>query len=699
MAVLQAHVTARRPLSLLANSEVLVALGVVGVLTIMMIPLPPLMLDMFLAFNMTLALLVLLLTIYAGRPLEFSIFPSLLLITTLFRLSLNVASTRLVLLHGHTGSGAAGMVIKSFGSFMVGGNPTVGLVVFIILVVVNFVVITRGSGRIAEVAARFTLDAMPGKQMSIDADLNAGLVDESEAKRRRAEIAKEADFYGAMDGASKFVRGDAIAGVLITLINIVGGLVIGVFQQDLDVHTAMQNYTLLTIGDGLVSQIPALIISTGAGILVSRAAGEGDMGTDFARHFGSQPRALALASGVVAVVGLLPGLPLVPFTSLAAVLAFLAYRARQAMIRTAQQPEADVEPRRPHGPEPVESLLPLDPLELEVGYGLIPLVDEEQQGELLDRIRLIRRQFALEMGLVVPPLHVRDNLQLKPGEYAICIRGNEVARGELMPDHFLAMEPGDVKRRVEGIPTVEPAFQLPALWISSSKKEEAQIAGYTVADPASVVATHLSETISRHADELLGRQDVQNLLDNLSKRYPRVVEELTPGLLSLGQVQKVLQNLVRERVCIRDLLTIVETLADYAVVTKDPDLLTEYVRQRLARAIIKPYLRADKKLSVIVVGAEVEEAITASVRETEHGTYLAMEPSTVDRINRCLKRVLDRLPPQASAPLLLASPRIRRHLRRLCERFHPDLAVLSDSEVVGDAKIAVVDTLELSNAH
>jgi flagellar biosynthesis protein FlhA len=698
MTVLEAHVGSRRTLALFANSEVVFALGVVGVLIVMMIPLPPLMLDMLLAFNITLALLILLLTLSASRPLEFSIFPSLLLITTLFRLSLNIASTRLVLLHGHTGSAAAGKVIKGFGSFMVGGNTTVGLVVFVILVVVNFVVITKGSGRIAEVAARFTLDAMPGKQMSIDADLNAGLIDENEAKRRRMEIAREADFYGAMDGASKFVRGDAIAGVLITLINIIGGLVIGVFQQGLEISMAIQNYTLLTIGDGLVSQIPALIISTAAGILVSRAAGEGHMGTEYARHFGIHPRALALAAGIVLIVGMLPGLPLLPFAILATVLGFSAYSAGQAKLQAAQAAAQEVEPQRPRGPESVEALLPLDALELEVGYGLIPLVDEEQHGDLLDRIRLMRRQFALEMGLVVPPLHVRDNLQLKPGEYTICIKGNEVAGGELIPDHYLAMIPGEVKREIEGIPTVEPAFQLPAVWIPAAKKDEAQFAGYTVADPASVIATHLSETLSRHADELLGRQDVQKLLDNLSNNYPKVVEELTPALLPLGGIQKVLQNLVRERISIRDLLTIVETLADYAALTKDPDLLTEYVRQRLARTIIRSYLGTDKVLQVIMVGSTLEEAVSNAVRETDYGSYLAMEPAMAEMIASETKKILERLPPEVEAPVLLASPRIRRHLRKLCERFQLDLAVLSDSEIVNDVEIRVIDKLELVHA-
>jgi len=698
MAVASAE-TGVRPFAHLANSQVAVAVGVVGVLVVMMIPLPTVIMDMLLAFNITLSLLILLLTIYVRRPLEFAVFPSILLITTLFRLSLNIASTRLVLLYGHTGTGAAGRVIKGFGAIMVGGNATVGLVIFVILVVVNFVVITKGSGRIAEVAARFTLDAMPGKQMSIDADLNAGLVDENEARRRRADIAKEADFYGAMDGASKFVRGDAIACVLITLINIIGGLIIGVFQQGLDVKTASQNYTLLTIGDGLVSQIPALVISSAAGILVSRAADEADMGKMLARQLLLQPKPLALAAAMALVVGCAPGIPFMPFLILAAVLSLIAYHAGEEQARAAREATAKAKPEPSRASEAVEAPPPLDILELEVGYGLIPLVDEEQQGELLGRIRLMRRQFAGDFGIVIPPLHVRDNLQLKPGEYVISIKGNEVARGELMPDHYLAIAPGEVKRRIEGIPTKEPAFQLPALWIPAEKRDEAQFAGYTVADPSSVIATHLSETISRYGAELLGRQDIQHLLDNLSKTYPKVVEELTPGLLSLGGIQKVLQNLVRERVPVRDLLTILETLADYAPLTKDPDLLTEYVRQRLARTIMKPYLTPDKKLHVVMVGADVEQAVTSAVRDTDHGSYLAMEPSMVERITKALRKVLERAGAEVTTPVLLASPRIRRHLRRLSERFQPEVAVLSDTEIAGDVEIRVSATLELSHAN
>ncbi len=674
-----------------ANVDVAVALGVVGILMVMIIPLPTGMLDMLLAFNITLSIMVLLLTFYIVRPLDFSVFPSLLLIATLFRLSLNIASTRLILLNGHSGSLAAGHIIKSFGSFVVGGNTTVGLVVFMILVVINFVVITKGAGRIAEVAARFTLDAMPGKQMSIDADLNAGLIDEAEARARRAEIAKEAEFYGAMDGASKFVRGDAIAGIVITLINIVGGLIIGVVQMNLDFSTAVQNYTLLTIGDGLVSQIPALIISTAAGILVSRAASEGNMGQDLANQFRLQPRALTIASCVVFLFGLAPGMPALPFLLLSGTLFFVSRMvaaADQARALEVQKEEQDMGDAAT--PEQVESLLPLDMLELEIGYSLIPLVDDQRQGGLLDRIRALRKQYALEMGLIIPPLHIRDNLELKPNEYAICIKGNRVATGELMMDHYLAIDPGDTKFKVEGIRTREPAFGLPALWITPDKKGDAQLAGYTVVDLASIVTTHLSEVVRVHGYEFLGRQEVQRLLDNLSETHPKAVEELTPAQLSLGAVQKILQNLIREQVSIRDLLTIVETLADYAPLTKDTDLLTEYVRQKLARTIVKPYLDKNNTLKVFSVSPAVEEILAKGINQTEYGAYLALEPGEAQRIIDSIKKVVDNAAAQIEQAVVMCSSTVRRHLKKLCERFDLQVAVLSHNEIPPGIKVEAI---------
>jgi flagellar biosynthesis protein FlhA len=684
-------------LSLGANSDIGIALGILGILMVMIIPLPTGILDMMLAFNITLAVIVLLLTIYTIRPVEFSVFPSLLLITTLFRLSLNIASTRLILLNGHSGPFAAGKIIKGFGSFVVGGNTTVGLVVFLILVVINFVVITKGSGRIAEVAARFTLDAMPGKQMSIDADLNAGLIDEGEARARRAEIAKEAEFYGAMDGASKFVRGDAIAGIIITLINIVGGLIIGVIQIGLDLQTAAQNYTILTIGDGLVSQIPALIISTGAGILVSRAASEENMGGELVKQFGFHPRALTIASAVILAFGLAPGMPFIPFAVLAAMVFFLA----RTMLQETSGDETEMETSQEAtmeelGPEQVERLLPLDMLELEIGYGLIPLVDNQAQAGLLDRIRSLRKQFALEMGLIIPSLHIRDNLELKPNQYSICIKGNKVASGELMMDHYLAIDPGDVRTKLKGIQTVEPAFGLPALWIASDKKGDAQLAGYTVVDLSSVLTTHLSEVIRHAGYEFLGRQEVQRLLDNLAKTHPKAVEELTPGLLSVGAIQKILQNLVRERVSIRDLLTIVETLADYAAMTKDTDLLTEYVRQRLARSLTQSYVDKNQTLQVFSTTPQIEEMITKGINQTEYGSYLALEPQQAQDIVMSAKDVIDANAANADHPVILCSSTIRRHLKKLCERFQLHVAVLSHNEIPGELKVESLGEIGIS---
>jgi len=683
-----------------ANVDIGVSVGIVAILMVMIIPLPTGILDILLALNITIGVMVLLLTIYAVRPLDFSVFPSLLLVTTLFRLSLNIASTRLILLNGHGGSLAAGQIIKSFGSFVVGGNPAVGLVVFVILVVINFVVITKGAGRIAEVAARFTLDAMPGKQMSIDADLNAGLIDESAARSRRSEIAKEAEFYGAMDGASKFVRGDAIAGIIITLVNIIGGLVIGVLQMGLDLSTAVQNYTLLTIGDGLVSQIPALVISTAAGILVTRAGAEGNIGTELAQQFGVNPRALMISSGIIFLFGLAPGMPAVPFMILATAVFFFGRAVTGAAQKTKlEAEEAELEEAAGEtSTEEVESLLPLDMLELEIGYGLIPLVDNKTQGNLLERIRSLRRQFAVEMGLIMPSLHIRDNLELKPNEYAVCIKGNEVARGELLMDHLLAIDPGDVKAKVEGMATKDPAFGLPAIWIPQDKKSDAQFAGYTVVDLPSVITTHISELVRRDGYEFLGRQEVQRHLDSVSETSPKVVEELVPGNLSLGALQKVLQNLVREQVSIRDMLTILETLADYAPMTKDTDLLTEYVRQRLARSLTKPYIGKDRVLRVLSVGAGLEEAVASGINQSEYGSYLALDPRQANQIIEAVKNSLERSAVKLEQPVMLCSTTVRRHLKKLCERFQIPLTVLSYNEIPSGLQVETVEEIRVKTS-
>lgn len=683
----------------LDSTNVIAAAGVLSIVLIMVMPVPPIALDLLLAFNMTASLLVLLLSLYILRPLDFPIFPSLLLVTTLFRLSLNIASTRLILLHGHEGIDAAGKIIMGFGQFAVGGNFVVGAIIFFILIIINFVVITKGAGRIAEVAARFTLDAMPGKQMAIDADLNAGLIDEKTARQRRKEIAREAEFYGAMDGASKFVRGEAIAGIIILLINVIGGFIIGVLQQNLAVAVAAKSYTLLTIGDGLVSQIPALIISTAAGILVTRASSDASMGREFFKQFAVQPEALAVTSGVIFFFGMVPGLPTLPFFVLSlgmGGLAYLAYRERLAVQKqVAERPET--QPAAAKGPEPgsheeLEKLLSLDVLSLEVGYGLIPLVDEEQGGDLLERIRSIRRQFAQEMGIMVPSLHVRDNLQLAPGEYSILIKGLEVARVELLLGHLLAMAPDEVKRPIEGIPTTDPAFGLEAVWIPEAMREEAQLAGYTVVDLSTVIATHLSEVIRQNADEFIGRQEVQKMLDNLAKTYPKAVEEAN-SVCPLGLAQKVLQNLIKERVSLRDLLTIVEALADYAGYTKDPEVLTEYVRQRLGKSIVKPFLRPDNTLLVMTMEPSMEDQIRKGIQQTEHGSFLTLDPASIQRLVQAVQRAVEAVTAKGIQPVILCGPQVRRHLKKILDRFIPNVTVLSHSEVTGSIKLEAVEII------
>ncbi|MEE9240566.1 MAG: flagellar biosynthesis protein FlhA [bacterium] len=682
------------------NSDVAMAIGIVGILMVMILPIPPPLLDALLSFSITFGLIILLVSLYTLEPLEFSVFPTLLLVTTLFRLSLNVASTRLILLNGHEGTGGAGQVIEAFGSFVVGGNYVVGLVVFIILVIINFVVITKGAGRVAEVAARFTLDAIPGKQMAIDADLNAGLVNEAEARKRREEISREADFFGSMDGASKFVRGDAIAGLIITFVNLLGGLAIGVFQRGMPLAEAASTYSILTVGDGLVAQVPSLLISTAAGIVVTRSAGQTHLGATISTQILSHTRAIGVASVLLFVLGMFPGLPQVPFILLAGITGGLAYYLSQEQKTETQRKveEAAAAPAEPAatGPESMDPFLQVDLLELDVGYSLIPLVDARQNGELLERIRSIRRQFATEMGLVIPPLHIRDNLQLKPGEYMVLLKGVEIARGELMMDHFLAMDTGTVETTVPGIPTTEPAFELPALWITPSNKERAQFVGYTVVDPATVVATHLTELIKKNGSELITRSEVQNLLDKVAERHPKVIEELVPNLLSLGRVQKVLQNLVREGVSIRDLVTVLETLADYAPISQDPDVLTEYVRSRLARNLTSQFAGDSGSISVITLDSESEKVLVNSLQHTDHGSYLAMDPGQADRLLRSIQGQIDQFESSTAAPVLLASPAIRGHLRKFTERFIPQLAILSHNEIAPGVRIQSLGTVSVS---
>lgn len=682
------------------NTDLLIAFGLLAVLAVMLIPLPAFMLDVALTFSLALSLLILLVSIYTKRALDFKSFPSLLLLTTLYRLSLNVATTRVVLTHGHEGPQAAGDVIKAFGNFVVGNNYVIGFVVFIILIVINFIVITKGSGRVAEVAARFTLDAMPGKQMSIDADLNAGLINESEARRRRKEIEQEADFYGAMDGASKFVRGDAIAGIIITVINILGGLMIGVIQKGLDVSTAAKYYTMLTIGDGLLSQIPALIISTAAGIIVTRSStNEENMGAEVANQLLVSPRAIYISSTVLALLGLVPGLPTFPFLSMAILLSSVGwvigkYKSEEVMAEKKKADAAAAAPKK----ENVETLLPLDMVELEVGYGLINVVESEQSGDLLERIVSIRKQFALDLGIVVPSIHIRDNLQLAPGEYRLLIKGNRVGGGTLKPDYLLAMDPGNVSTRVEGIATREPAFGLDAIWISASRKEEAEMAGYTVVDLPTVMATHLTEIIRTHAHELLGRQEVSALIENFKKTHPKVVEELIPDLLSLGSVVRVLQNLLKEQISIRDLLTVFETLADEGGRTKDIEVLTESARKALSRSITAKYTTEQGNIPVMTLHPQVEEMISNSLLQTEQGVQLVMDPSSAHQLINQIAHTVEGHPEIAGQPLLLTSPTSRRHIYKLTSRFIPQLIVLSHNELTTDAHIKSVATVELTHA-
>jgi len=679
-------------------SELVVAIGVMMVLAVMVMPIPPFVLDILLSFSLTFSIIILLVSIFMLAPLEFSIFPSLLLIVTLLRLSLNVASTRIILLHGNEGPDAAGQVIQSFGSFVVGGNYVVGTVIFIILVLINFIVITKGTVRTSEVAARFTLDAIPGKQMSIDADLNAGIITDQDARARRQKLEREADFYGSMDGAIRFVRGDAIAGILITLINIIGGFSIGVFQQGMEVSEAAQVYTLLTIGDGLVSQLPALVISTAAGLVVTRAASDKNMPMELVSQLLNQPYAFVIASVALFFFGMIPGLPHFPFFLLSVLTGAVAYyRLRDIQTEEAQKLKKLDEEARAPVPERVESILPLDIMELEVGYELIPLVDADRNGELLERIKSIRRQFALEMGFIVPPLHIRDNLQLKSSDYSIVLKGVEVAHGAVIMGRLLAMNPGDSEKEIEGIKTKEPTFGLPAVWVPASAKQEAQIAGYTVVDPATVITTHIKETIKRHGHELLGRQESQALLDKFKESNPKVVEELIPNLLTLGKVQRVLQNLLKEQISIRDLRTILEQLADFAPTTQDTDVLTEFVRQALSRPITKQYQAADGTLSVMTLDRGIEDIIEGSIQKTETSSFLALEPGVAEKLLARLKASMESIAPKLeTSPVLLASPAIRLHLRRFTERFLPDLVILSHSEVVPSVQIKTLEVVNIN---
>lgn len=675
--------------------ELAVLVGVILIVVMLIIPLPPVALDILIILNISLALLIILTSMNVKEPLQFSVFPTLLLIVTLYRLGLNVSTTRSIL-----SIGEAGKVIDTFGAFVIGGNPLVGFVVFLILIIIQFIVITKGAERVSEVGARFTLDAMPGKQMSIDADLNAGMISDIEAKERREKIEREADFYGAMDGASKFIKGDAIAGIIIVLINIIFGLIIGMVQMDLTFSEAVQKFTLLTVGDGLVTQIPALLISTATGIVVTRAASDSNLSTDIIKQLLAYPKMLYIAGGTIFTLGALTPIPFLLTTPIALFLIFGGYQLsrfaqKEEEAKASKEEESEEDVNDMKSPESVVNLLQVDPIEFEFGYGLIPLADANQGGDLLDRVVMIRRQLALELGMIVPVIRIRDNIQLQPNEYVIKIKGNEVARGELLLDHYLAMSPGVEDENINGIETIEPAFGLPALWIGEDMKEQAELSGYTVVDPPSVVSTHLTEVIKRHAHELIGRQETKQLIDHLKESYPTLVEEVTPNPLTVGEIQKVLANLLKEGVSIRNLPVIFETLADYGPLTKDMNLITEYVRQALSRQISKQFATPGEPLYVITLSGAVEKKIADSVQQTEYGSFLAMDPDDSQKILESMTFELERLNQMGQLPIILCSPSVRMYVRQLIERQLPNIPVLSYNELEPDIEVQSVGVVNI----
>ncbi|MEI4788911.1 flagellar biosynthesis protein FlhA [Bacillus sp. FJAT-53060] len=670
-----------------------VLFSVILIVAMLVIPFPPILLSILIIINISLALIVLLTTMNMQEPLQFSIFPSLLLLLTLFRLGLNISTTRSIL-----STGDAGKVVETFGSFVVGGNVLVGLVVFLILIIIQFIVITKGAERVSEVAARFTLDAMPGKQMSIDADLNAGMLTESEARNRREKVAREADFYGAMDGASKFVKGDAIAGIIIVIINIIFGIIIGMLQQGMSIQESASHFTLLTVGDGIVSQIPALLISTATGIVVTRAASNGNLGSDITGQLFAFPTMLYVTAGTIFLLGVFTPIGVLLTGPIAGFLALGAYmmsknKQDQEEIEEVLEEQAEVEEMK--SPESVIHLLQMDAIEFEFGYGLIPLADANQGGDLLDRIVMIRRQLALELGLVIPVVRIRDNIALNPNEYRLKIKGNEVAKGELLLDHYLAMSPTPDDDPIEGIETIEPSFRLPAKWISEAEKDQAEMLGYTVVDPASVVSTHITEKIRQNTHDLLGRQETKQLIDHLKESYPVLVDEITPNPLAVGDIQKVLAKLLKEKVSIRNLVTIFETLADYGKLTTDTDLLTEYVRQSLARQITAQYARENELLKVVTCSGRVEKVIADSVQQTEHGNYLSLDPESSESVIQSVAKEIEQLSLRQETPVLLCSPPIRMYVKQLLERYFPDLPVLSYNELEANVEVQSIGVVDI----
>jgi flagellar biosynthesis protein FlhA len=678
---------------LFRNGDVLLIGGLFGTVLLMILPVNPMLLDGFLAISIALSLLILLSILYVKEPAEFTGFPTLLLFVTLYRLSLNIASTRLILLDGY-----AGHIIETFGNYVVHGNYVVGLVIFLILVLINFIVITKGAGRIAEVAARFTLDAMPGKQMAIDAELNAGIINEKEARTRRRTVEQEADFYGAMDGASKFVRGDAIAAILITLINVLGGFAIGIMQKGMTVSEALQRFTLLSIGDGLVSQIPALIISIAAGILVTRAAAKEELGNELTKQLLSYPKVMAILTFMLLVFAVVPGLPMFPFLLLASMTGYLAYHLRgeqQAAKSTAAIGEAAGAAAKgaAASPDKLETLLNLDALQIELGYGLINLADARKGGDLLERVTGVRKTFAQEMGVIIPPIRLRDNLQLEANRYRFLLKGNSIVEGELMPGHWLAMNASNSKVVLKGLPTVEPVFKLPATWIAETERKNAEVSGYTVVDAPSVLVTHLSETVKRHCHEILSRQDVQNLLDNLKTTHATVVTELIPSQLNVGQVQRILQNLLAEGVSIRNLAGILEKVSDYTSTTKNPDELSEHARRALGSQIVKPYQTEKGGLQAITLDPRLEQQIAQGMRQTSTEISLSMEPKLARHVVDTLSQRLQQLLSAGQPPVVLCAPQIRLAFRRFFETTFSELTVLAYTEVPARIEIQSSGTI------
>lgn len=679
-----------------SQSDLGVVFGLILTLAVMIVPISPFMMDMFIALTLAGTILILLISVYIKKPLDFSTFPSVLLVVTLFRLSLNVASTRNILIRGaDEKTGAAGDIIQAFGEYVVGGNFAVGIILFIIFVIINFIVITKGAGRVAEVAARFTLDAMPGKQMAIDADLNAGLIDEKMAKTRREEVAQEADFYGSMDGASKFVRGDAIAGILITVINIIGGIVIGVAQQGMSFMEATETFTLLTVGDGLVAQIPAIIISVAAGIIATRNTNDTGLSEQLGKQFGVQPKALYVVAGILVLFAMIPGFPMLPFLAIGSVFAFAAYSIERKKEDEERTSKIEAIEDKKSNNENLEELLNVEMIELEVGYGLVNIVDSEQNGDLLERISHIRRQFVSDWGVIVPSVRIRDNLELKPGGYQLKIKGIIVAEAELMPDHFLAMDPGTVIEPIEGIEGKEPVFGLDAVWINDELKDDAQYNGYTVVDLSTILATHITEIVKANLHEMFGRQELVHVLDNLKQEYPKIVDDLVPEILPLGSVLKVMQSLLREGVSIRDLRSILESLAENGTMIKDPDALTESVREALYRTITEKVKGETGDIPLFTLDRGIEESLAQNLIQTEHGQQLSLDPRLTQTILASLNERIEEATQMGEKMVVLCSPVIRRHFKRLTEKFIPNLIVVSHNELSPEVNIRSLGTVRV----